>query len=75
MKKEQNEQELPKYKEFENTIMKHTKNGRTIKVIAVNPFTDFEGQEQIFCSYYWNNFGLIGTDLIENIVANYKVIE
>ena len=74
MEKEQIKQELSNYKNLEKKIMAHKKSGREILVIAVNTFPDTKGQQRIFCSYYWNEFGLVGTDLIENIIDNYNEI-
>jgi hypothetical protein len=66
--------ENSKHKELERKVMVHVKSGRMIEVISVNIFKDINGNSQEFCSYFWNEFGLIGTDLNENIIENYEII-
>jgi hypothetical protein len=57
----------------ENQILKHKHVERYIKIITVNTFKHNEtGKEEIFCSYYWCGFDLIGTDLLENIERDYE---
>lgn len=63
---------ISNYKKLERKVLVHVKSGRVIEVISVNTFKDINGNSQEFCSYFWNEFGLIGTDLIENIIENYK---
>ena len=31
--------------------------------------------EETFCTYYWCEYGLVGTDLLENIERDYEVYE
>jgi len=60
----------------EGQFLKHKKSSRLIKVIAVQGFKNIETRkEELFCSYYWSEFGLIGTDLVENIKRDYEVFK
>jgi hypothetical protein len=54
--------------------LKCNRSGRWIEVVAVHSFKNTEtGKEEIFCSYFWCDFGLIGTDLVENIERDYEL--
>lgn len=65
-------EETFKYNYLRRKTFTNIKSGRKIEVICVNTFKDINGNSEEFCSYFWNEFGLIGTDLIENIIENYK---
>ena len=57
----------------EGQKLKCNRSGRWIKVIAVHSFKNTEtGKEETFCSYYSCGFGLLGTDLFENIERDYE---
>ena len=54
-------------------LLKHNDSNRLIKVIAVQSFINIETKEEVlFCTYYWNGFGLTGTDLVKNIENCYS---
>ena len=56
-----------------NQLLKHKYSGRLILVISINGFKNIEtNEEEFFCSYFWSEFGLIGTDLLENIKRDYE---
>jgi hypothetical protein len=60
----------------EGQILKHKPSSRYIKVLAINNFKNLEtNEEELFCMYYWCGFGLVGTDLLENIERDYEIYE
>lgn len=57
-------------------ILKNKPSERYIKIIAVNDFINKETKEkETFSTYYWCTYGLIVTDLAENIERDYEYIE
>lgn len=60
----------------EKQVLKHKHVERYIQIIAVNKFKNiYTNLEETFCTYYWCEYGLVGTDLLENIERNYEVYE
>ena len=58
----------------QNQVLKHKHLERYILIIAVNKFKNITTNlEEAFCTYYWSEFGLVGTDLLENIERDYEV--
>jgi hypothetical protein len=58
----------------QNQVLKHKHLERYILIIAVNKFKNITTNlEEAFCTYYWSEFGLVGTDLLENIETDYEV--
>lgn len=58
----------------QNQVLKHKHLERYILIIAVNKFKNIKtNTEEVFCTYYWCEFGLVGTDLLENIERDYEV--
>lgn len=59
----------------EGQVLKHKCSERYIQIIAINDFKNKEtNKEEAFCTYYWSEYGMVGTDLLENIVRDYKLI-
>jgi hypothetical protein len=59
----------------QNQVLKHKHVERYILIIAVNKFKNNKTNvEEAFCTYYWCEYGLVGTDLLENIERDYEVI-
>lgn len=57
-----------------NQVLKHKHVERCILIIAVNKFKNNKTNiEESFCTYYWSEYGLVGTDLLENIERDYEV--
>jgi hypothetical protein len=57
-----------------NQVLKHKHVERYILIIAVNKFKNNKTNvEEAFCTYYWCEYGLVGTDLLENIERDYEV--
>lgn len=57
-----------------NQVLKHKHVERCILIIAVNKFKNIKtNKEEEFCTYYWCEYGLVGTDLLENIERDYEV--
>lgn len=57
-----------------NQVLKHKHDERYILIIAVNKFKKIKtNTEEAFCTYYWSEYGLVGTDLLENIERDYEV--
>ena len=55
-------------------VLKHKHVERYILIIAVNKFKNIKtNTEEEFCTYYWSEYGLVGTDLLENIERDYEV--
>jgi hypothetical protein len=58
----------------QNQVLKHKHYERYILIIAVNKFKNIKtNTEEVFCTYYWSEYGLVGTDLLENIERDYEV--
>lgn len=58
-----------------NQVLKHNHFERYILIIAINKFKNIKtNTEEVFCTYYWSEYGMVGTDLLENIVRDYKLI-
>lgn len=56
----------------EKQVLKHKHVERYIQIIAVNKFKKINTNvEETFCTYYWCEYGLVGTDLLENIERDY----
>lgn len=59
----------------QNQVLKHKHVERYILIIAVNKFKNNKTNvEEAFCTYYWCEYGLVGTDLLENIERDYEVV-
>lgn len=55
-------------------ILKHKHIERYILIIAINDFKNNKTNiEETFCTFYWLEYGLVGTDLLENIERDYEV--
>jgi hypothetical protein len=55
-------------------VLKHKHVERYILIIAVNKFKNIKTNTgEAFSTYYWSEYGLVGTDLLENIERDYEV--
>ncbi len=60
----------------QNQVLRHKYIERYNLIIAVNKFKNNKTNlEEAFCTYYWCEYGLTGTDLVENIEKYYSQLE
>lgn len=58
-----------------NQVLKHKHVERYTLIIAVNKFKNIKTNTgEAFSAYYWSEYGLVGTDLLENIERDYEVV-
>lgn len=53
-------------------VLKHKHTERYIQIVAVEKIRHLEtGKEEMFCSFYWLGYNLIGSDLLTCIERDY----